>query len=154
MSGGDQARLAEAYHGTAVEKELRNLYARGGVIGGTSAGASAMSSLMIVSGNPEAEVGEGLGLLDYAVIDQHFQNRNRLHRLQGVLEKHPTYVGLGIDEETAVVVQGNKATVLGKANVRVCLPPSVQKMPGLQVLKSGDEIDLDPLCRAVRPPRK
>ena len=154
LSGGDQSRLARVYRGTMVERELRKLHARGGVIGGTSAGASAMSSLMIVSGNPVAEVGEGLGLFDYAVIDQHFQNRNRLKRLQGVLEKHSGYLGLGIDEGTAVVVRGGKATVLGTANVRVCLPPRVRKMPGVQVFKSGDEIALDPLCRAVRRPRK
>lgn len=154
LSGGDQSRLVEAYQGTAVEKALHGVHARGGVIGGTSAGASAMSSLMIVSGNPEAKVGGGFGLLDRLVIDQHFHNRNRLKRLQGVLEKNPTYVGLGIDEETAVVVRDGKATVMGNANVRVCLPPSSRKSPGVQVLASGDQIDLDPLCRAVRPPMK
>jgi len=151
--GGDQSRLISAYHGTLVERELRRLMARGGVVGGTSAGASAMSSLMIVSGNPDAKVGEGLGLID-VVIDQHFQNRNRLKRLQGVLEKHPGYLGVGIDEETALVVSGHKAKVLGKANVRVCMPKAVQKMPGVQVLKAGDEIDLDPLRQAVQARRK
>ena len=67
-----------------------------------------------------------------------------------MLAKHPTYLGLGIDEETAVVVSGRKATVLGKANVRVCLPAVVKKLPGVQVLKAGDEIDLDPLRQAVQ----
>ena len=84
LGGGDQSRLLAAYHGTAVEKELHKVMARGGVIGGTSAGASAMSSLMIVSGNPDARVGPGFGLLGGVVIDQHFHNRNRLKRLQGV----------------------------------------------------------------------
>jgi cyanophycinase len=150
LSGGDQARLTAAYRGTAVMRELRKLLDRGGVVGGTSAGAAAMSSLMILSGNPGAKVGVGLDLLDDVVIDQHFHNRNRLKRLQGVLDKHPAYMGLGIDEETAVVLKGRKATVLGNANVRVCLPMAVGKLPMVQVLKAGDELDLAPLCQAVR----
>jgi cyanophycinase len=149
LGGGDQSRLISAYAGTAVEKELRKLMARGGVIGGTSAGASAMSKLMIVSGNPEARVGTGFGLLSDVVIDQHFQNRNRLKRLQGILSKNTAYLGLGIDEGTAVVVKGQTATVVGKANVRVCLPPTVKKLPSVQVLKAGQEIDLTALRQAV-----
>jgi cyanophycinase len=150
LSGGDQARLTAAYHGTAVENELRKLVARGGVVGGTSAGAAVMSSLMIVSGNPDAKVGEGFGLLADVVIDQHFQNRNRLKRLQGVLDAHPKYLGLGIDEETAVVVEGTRATVLGNANVRLCLPSAAQKMPCVRVLHPGDAIDLAPFRQALQ----
>jgi len=149
LGGGDQSRLTTTYHGTAVEKELHKVLARGGVIGGTSAGASAMSVLMIASGNPVAQTGEGFGLLENVVIDQHFQNRNRLKRLQGVVEKNSHYLGLGIDEGTAVVVKGQTAMVLGDANVRVCLPPTVRKLPGVQVLKSGQEIDLGALRLAV-----
>jgi cyanophycinase len=150
ISGGDQARLTAAYSGTAVERELRKMLTRGGVIGGTSAGAAAMSSLMIVSGNPDAKVGTGLGLLGDVVIDQHFRNRNRLKRLQGVLDRHPDHLGLGIDEETAVVVQGHKATVLGNANVSLCLPAALRRLPAVQVFKSGDIIDLSPFCQAVQ----
>src|SRR5262249_25462749 len=128
LSGGDQSRLIDAYHGTAVEKELRKVMQRGGVIGGTAAGARALSAVMIVSGNPDAKVGPGLGLLSDVVIDQHFQNRNRLKRLQGILAKHTTYLGLGIDEETAVVVEGHTGTVMGNANVRVCVPPTVREL--------------------------
>jgi cyanophycinase len=134
MSGGDQSRLANAYRGTAVEKELRRLLARGGVIGGTSAGASVMSAVMITGGNPQARVGEGFGLLPEVVIDQHFQNCKRQKRLLGVLEKHPRCLGLGIDEETAVVVRGHTFTVVGKANVSICLPPSEQDQEPIQVL--------------------
>lgn len=151
LGGGDQSRLTAAYRGTAVMRELHKLLERGGVVGGTSAGAAAMSALMIVSGNPVAKVGEGLDLVQDVVIDQHFHNRNRLKRLQGVLERHPTYMGLGIDEETAVVLKGHKATVLGNANVRVCLPPpAVGKLPAVRVLKSGDELDLAPLRQMVK----
>jgi cyanophycinase len=149
ISGGDQARLTAVYSGTAVERELRKMFTRGGVIGGTSAGAAAMSSLMIVSGNPDAKVGTGFGLLGDVVIDQHFRNRNRLKRLQGVLDRHPDHLGLGIDEETAVVVQRYTVTVLGNANVSVCLPAALRRLPAVQVFKSGDIIDLSPLCQAV-----
>jgi cyanophycinase len=148
LGGGDQTRLANAYRGTAVERELRRLLARGGVIGGTSAGASVMSSIMITGGNPQARVGEGFGLLPDVVIDQHFQNRKRQRRLLGVLEKHPRCLGLGIDEQTAVVVRGHTFTVLGKANVSICLPPT-EKEENVKVLRSGDAGDLVELSHTV-----
>jgi cyanophycinase len=142
MGGGDQSKLVAVYHGTAVEKELHKLLARGGVIGGTSAGASAMSAVMIEGGNPTAVVGTGLGLLPGVVIDQHFLNRNRLNRLLGVLAHHPSYLGVGIDEQTAVIVKGHTLTVEGNATVRVCFAAWGQQPPSVQVLKSGGKVDL------------
>jgi cyanophycinase len=142
LGGGDQSRLAKAYHGTAVEKELQRLLARGGVIGGTSAGAAVMSAIMITGGNPQARVGQGFDLLPNLVIDQHFQNRKRLKRLLGVLADHPRCLGLGIDEKTAVVLQGHTLTVLGKANVSVCLPPTEGYEDNVKLLKSGEVCDL------------
>jgi cyanophycinase len=142
LDGGDQSRLANAYHGTAVEKELRRLLARGGVIGGTSAGASVMSSIMITGGYPQANVGEGFGLLPDVVIDQHFRNRKREKRLLGVLEKHPRCLGLGIDENTAIVVRGHTFTVLGKGNVSVCLPPTPRVEGSVTLLKANQVGDL------------
>jgi cyanophycinase len=149
LDGGDQTRLARAYHGTAVERELRQLLARGGVIGGTSAGASIMSDIMITGGNPHADVGEGFGFLPNVVIDQHFQNRKRLKRLLGVLANHPRCLGLGIDEQTAVVVKGHTLTVLGKANVSVCLPPTDHDEGSVTLLKAGEERDLLQLSDSV-----
>ncbi|MGH7170374.1 MAG: cyanophycinase [Gemmataceae bacterium] len=150
MSGGDQSRLANAYRGTAVERELRRLLARGGVIGGTSAGAAVMSSIMITGGNPQARVGQGFGLLpDDVVIDQHFQNRKRQKRLLGVLASHPRCLGLGIDEQTALVVCGHTFSVLGKANVSVCLPPSEQDKDNIKLLKADEVGDLLQLTRRV-----
>src|SRR5262249_29484316 len=109
LSGGDQSRLAAAYRGTLVEKGLRKVLPGAGAVGAPSAGAHIMSSLMIVGGSKDAEVGPGFGLLGGVVIDMHFANRNRLHRLLGVLAKHPGYTGVGIDEGTALVVQGPTA---------------------------------------------
>src|SRR5262249_10791612 len=147
--GGDQSLLMAPYRGSLVERELHKLLARGGVIGGTSAGASAMSRLMIVGGNPVARVGAGFGLLPGVVIDQHFQNRQRLPRLLGILARHPQYLGLGIDEETAVVVHRGQATILGNANVRLCLPGAGETPAQVCVLKAGEQIDLGALLRAL-----
>ncbi len=149
LDGGDQKRLADAYHGTAVEKELRRLLAQGGVIGGTSAGASIMSDVMIAGGEQQVRVGEGFGLLPNVVIDQHFQNRKRQKRLLNVLASHPRCLGLGIDEETAVVVKGHTFTVLGKANVTVCLPPTEGDEGNVKLLKSGEVEDLTKLSTKV-----
>jgi len=149
LAGGDQSCLTSAYRGTAVEREMRKLLERGGVIGGTSAGASAMSSVMILGGNPLAEVGKGFGFLPDIVIDQHFQNRNRLNRLLGVVSKYPTCLGMGIDEQTAVIVKGHMGTVLGKGDVRMCLPPQEREPAKVQVLKSGQIVDLLTLSQAL-----
>jgi cyanophycinase len=147
--GGDQSLLVAPYRGTLVERELHKLLARGGVIGGTSAGAAAMSRLMIVGGNPVAQVGAGFGLLPQVVIDQHFHNRNRLPRLLGILARQPQYLGLGIDEETAVVVHGGLATILGNANVRLCLPGAGKAPAQVRVLKAGEQIDLGALLASL-----
>jgi hypothetical protein len=111
------------------------MLARGGVIAGTSAGASIMGNLMITGGNPVARVGEGFGLLPGVVIDQHFSQRNRLDRLLGVLVAHPGYVGLGIDENTAVVIEGHTLRVLGEHDVRLCLSQAGRS--DVRVLNAG-----------------
>ncbi len=127
LVGGDQSRLIEAYKGTAVEREFHKLLERGGVIGGTSAGAAVMGPLMIRGGETVAEVGQGLGLLPGVVIDQHFLKRKREKRLLGVVASHPQYLGLGIDEQTALVVKGRTMSVLGNSDVRVCASPRVAR---------------------------
>jgi cyanophycinase len=156
LDGGDQKRLAKAYHGTVVEKELRRLLAHGGVIGGTSAGASIMSEIMIAGGEKQAQVDEGFGLLPNVVIDQHFGNRKRQKRLLGVLAKNPRCLGLGIDEETAVVVKGHTFKVLGKANVSVCLPPMGHDEGTVKLLKPGEVGDLlqlsEDVMARIKPP--
>lgn len=146
LSGGDQSLLTAAYRGTRVEAELRRLLARGGVIGGTSAGAAALSSVMIAGGTSVAEVGDGLGLAPGVVVDTHFAQRQRLPRLRGVVEQHPTCLGLGIDERTAAVLTGHSLRVLGNAQVRVCLP-SPAGPADARVLRAGDRADVLGLAR-------
>jgi len=149
LGGGDQSRLTAAYQGTAVLRELRKVLERGGVIGGTSAGASVMSSVMITGGTTHAELGSGFGLVPGMVVDQHFANRNRMGRLLGVLPRHPELVGVGLDESTAVVIKGPTLSVLGAANVWVCLPASPALPVSVQRLRSGDQIDLAGLTQTL-----
>lgn len=150
FEGGSQSRIAEAYLGTAVERELKALLHRGGVIGGTSAGAAVMSHVMIAGGNPQAEVRTGLDFLPGGVIDQHFTERNRLLRLQGVLEKHPDLFGLGIDEGTAVILRGREISILGTGKVTISLARSVTRPPREIVFSSGEATDLIRWRRAAR----
>jgi cyanophycinase len=149
LGGGDQSRLTDAYLGTALLRELRKLLDRGGVIAGTSAGASVMSALMITGGEREAKVGMGFGLVPGMVIDQHFSNRNRMSRLLGVLARHPDMVGVGVDEQTAAVIQGESLSVVGVAGVWVCLPASGPLPVRTQRLGSGDQIDLGGLVQTL-----
>ncbi len=142
LSGGDQSKLTAAYRGTMVERALHEVLARGGVIGGTSAGAAVMSAVMITGGYRAAEVDMGFGLLPGVVVDQHLMRRNRVPRLLGVLTTHPGYFGLGIDEQTAVVVQGRTLEVMGDATVRICFPPCGHEGARVDVLRPGDHADL------------
>lgn len=149
LTGGDQSRLTSAYLGTPVVQELRRLLDRGGVIAGTSAGASVMSSVMITGGTTKADLDEGFGLTPGLVVDQHFTNRNRMGRLLGVLTRHPDMLGVGIDEETAVLIKGTTMSVLGEANVYVCMTATPSTPVNVQRLKHGDQLDLDTLSQTL-----
>jgi cyanophycinase len=142
LGGGDQSRLTQAYVGTAVERALKGLLDRGGVVGGSSAGAAAMTRIMIAGGRNKANEGQGFDLLPGAVIDQHFMRRNRLSRLLDLLAHHPGLVGFGIDEGTALVVQGQRLSVVGASYVMACVPGPSGRPPRLEVLKRGDQTDL------------
>jgi cyanophycinase len=120
FGGGDQTKLVAPYRGTAVEREFKALLKRGGVIGGTSAGAAVMSDVMIEGGNPTAAVGRGFGFVTNAVCDQHFLRRSRVNRLLGVLAERPHLIGIGIDEGTAFVLEGDRWSVVGQSYVLAC----------------------------------
>jgi cyanophycinase len=140
IGGGAQGRLANIYGGTKAEAALRRVLERGGVIGGTSAGASIMSQCMIRYGTAsEAVCDKGFGLVSHCVIDQHFAERNRLARLLGVVEEHQSQVGIGIDEGTAVVLQQNKIKVIGASRATVCVPAAFGQAVTLHRLSAGEE---------------
>lgn len=149
FSGGDQRQLTAAYLGTRVETELRALLARGGVIGGTSAGAAVMSDPMITGGTKAATLGRGFGFLPGVVCDQHFVARNRGERLHGAITARPDYVGLGIDEVTAVVVKGRSIRVLGDSTVTAVWAAGPGRPARVDVLKAGEELDLFQIRRAA-----
>ena len=135
--------MTDAYLGTAVEKALRTVLDRGGVIGGTSAGAAIMSRVMITGGQEKATVGTGFGFLPGTVVDQHALKRNRVNRLLGVLSDHPGLAGIAIDEATALVVRQDRWQVVGKSYVVVCRLPGNGKPARFDVLEDGDEGKLD-----------
>jgi cyanophycinase len=142
ISGGKQTTLTDLYGGTEVERQLKAILERGGVVGGTSAGAAVMTRVMIQSGRTEAREGQGFDLLAGAVVDQHFIKRKRMERMVGLLKKHPELLGFGIDESTALLVRGNLLTVLGDSCVVACLPAQGEEAPQVKFLRKGDEADL------------
>jgi len=114
MTGGNQSKLTSVVAGTALGRKLFELNRSGTVVGGTSAGASAISSHMVAFGSsgdaPKQRMGQmsaGLGLLHDVIIDQHFGKRNRIGRLLTLVAHSPTLLGIGLDEDTAVVVGSN-----------------------------------------------
>lgn len=127
FTGGDQLRITATLGGTALGAALQECYEAGVVVAGTSAGASAMSGTMILGG-PEDDapkkcttaMAPGLGLLEEVVIDQHFAQRGRLGRLLSAVAQNPYVIGLGIDEDTAVVVRPDACfEVIGSRTVTV-----------------------------------
>jgi cyanophycinase len=141
--GGRQWRLADAYLNTRTQKELLALLKRGGVIGGSSAGATIQGSYLVrgaVSGNevmmsPGHE--QGLSFVRNMAIDQHVITRHREKDLDQVTQKYPKLLGVGIDESTAIVVHGNKFSVIGASKVFIHDPGRPYF-----ALKSGDQFDL------------
>jgi len=128
MTGGDQKRLLAIIGGTALDAEMHTaLKLRGACIGGTSAGASAMSGHMLAQGRAElhpekgsVSLAAGLGFLHRVVVDQHFSERQRLSRLLSVVAQNPYLQGIGIDEDTALVVErGVGIEVLGEGAVTI-----------------------------------
>ena len=128
FTGGDQVRITSQIGDTAIFNRVQEIYENGGVIAGTSAGAAAMSETMMVEGGDEnshvvggsVKMAPGLGLISGVVIDQHFMERGRFGRLLGAVAQNPKNVGIGIDEQTAIVVErGNGFYVLGSGAVYV-----------------------------------
>jgi cyanophycinase len=123
FSGGRQWRFVDAYMGTKAEELFRGVLARGGVIGGSSAGASIQSQYMprgSALGNTDmmAEGYErGLGFLPGAAVDQHFTQRKRHGDMTALMRRYPQILGIGLDEGTAIVVSGSAAQVIGRGGV-------------------------------------
>jgi cyanophycinase len=134
ISGGDQARFMNVVLSTPIFEAIHQAYLNGAVVSGTSAGAAVMSDKMITGNqkkHPETESGfitieqenieitKGLGMLTDVIIDQHFIKRQRLNRLVAASIENPDQLCVGIDESTAIIVDGDYATVTGLSQVIV-----------------------------------
>ena len=165
FTGGDQLRITSILGGTPVYDALKEICSEGKVIAGTSAGASVMSHTMIVQGEDEEsprkctlKMSPGLGLIDSVIIDQHFAQRGRIGRLLTAVAQNPEVLGIGIDEDTAIVVSDvGIAEVIGSgavyfldgtsiiySNVSEQYSDEVLSMFNvkLHVLKEGNKFDL------------
>ncbi len=124
FGGGRQWRLVDSYNGTRSEEMFRKVLDRGGVIGGSSAGATIQGSFLArgdTQNNQEmmGDHQEGFGYISNIAIDQHVLARNRQFDMYGILREHPELLGIGIDENTAVVVQSDTMEVIGASYVLV-----------------------------------
>lgn len=147
FGGGRQWRIADAYLGTPVEAALHDVLRRGGIVAGTSAGASILASYL-VRGAPEGNWilsapghERGFGLLPRAAVDQHVDRFHRENDIASVLQLHSDLLGIGLDESTAIIVVNGSCTVIG--NDRVILHDGKQHdgMP-YAILHEGDRFTI------------
>jgi cyanophycinase len=165
FTGGDQLRISSQIGDTPIETMVREIHARGGLVAGTSAGAAAMSEIMLVKGSSgethrigDLHMAPGLGLVAGAIIDQHFAERGRIGRLLGAVAQNPRVIGIGIDEDTAIIVNGQSFEVIGagavyvvdgtqvtRSNISEARPERTLSMHNvcLHVLSAGDRFDID-----------
>ena len=146
--GGRQWRLVDAYGGTKAEEAFREVLERGGVIGGSSAGASIQGSFLVRGDTRTNTVmmgdhQRGFGYLRNVGIDQHVLRRNRQFDMIEVIEAHPELLGIGIDEDTALIVQGDRAQVIGESFVLVYDNQTTTGADGkFYFLDAGDRLNL------------
>jgi cyanophycinase len=142
--------LVDAYAETKAHQLFHDVLRRGGVIGGSSAGATIQADYL-VRGNPlgnrqmMAEGYErGLGFLPGAAIDQHFSQRKRLGDMTALVEAHPQLLGIGIDESTALIVTGHAGVVIGRHNVYFYdrRKPVEEGRPDYEIVGPGGRYDL------------
>ena len=126
FTGGDQVKLMKALDGTGIPDLIARRYREGAVVGGKSAGAAVMSAIMLTGDADLQSITAGatktlpgLGLWPGVIVDQHFLKRQRQNRLMSLVLEHPELVGVGIDEDTAVVVSGPRFEVIGDSSVVV-----------------------------------
>jgi cyanophycinase len=169
ITGGDQDRFMNVVLNTPVYDIIHKAYNNGATIAGTSAGAAVMSHYMITGKeltgdttyhatfkklhDKNIEIKQGLGLLNSAIIDQHFIVRSRYNRLFSALAKFPAYPCIGIDESTAIIVHGNKVKVAGESQVMVIKHPDQLTITAgglikvkdvqLSIYTAGDEFTLN-----------
>jgi cyanophycinase len=127
FTGGDQLKITSQLGDTPIYTRVREIYDAGGIIAGTSAGASVMTETMMVSGEGDSshrigsmlKLAPGFGFLPGVIVDQHFAQRGRIGRLIGAIAQNPRILGIGLDEDCAIMVQRGRFKVLGSGAVYV-----------------------------------
>ena len=154
ITGGDQSRFMNIALHTPIQQAIKTAYKNGATVAGTSAGAALMSYHMLTGNqllgdttyestfpklwNNNVEIKEGLGLLDSAIIDQHFVARSRYNRLLTAITKYPNLPCIGIDEGTAIIVHGNDIKVAGTSQVIVFSHPQNLRVTNKGYIKFDD----------------
>jgi len=149
FGGGRQWRFVDAYVDTKAYDALHGVLRRGGVIGGSSAGASIQGSFL-ARGDPRGNreimaegYEKGFGFLPGVAIDQHFAQRKRFPDMTRLVNRYPQLLGIGIDEATALVVKGHIAQVMGRSAVHFYdrRKPVVKGQPDYETAKPGQSFD-------------
>jgi cyanophycinase len=174
FSGGDQLRITSQIGDTGIEAKVRALYERGGLVAGTSAGASVMSDMMLIKGTSkithrigDLHMAPGMGLIRDVIIDQHFAERGRFGRLIGAVAHNPRILGLGIDENTAALLEGDLLRVIGSgavyvvdgsdisySNIAEARPEQALSMHNMRVHVLSDDDGFNLTTREPIPPRR
>ncbi len=141
FSGGDQSRISECFLGTKFLSDLIDKFnSEHFVVAGTSAGAMCMSENMISGGKEKVECGLGLSLVPQLIIDSHFIERDRHPRLEQAVSIYPNRIGVGISENTAIIIKNGKFRVIGYGSVSVLAPSRYSEF---NVLYPGDKFNIN-----------
>jgi cyanophycinase len=153
LGGGDQVKLVASLSGTRAGDALKEFHLAGGVVCGTSAGAAAVTELTMAGGEIDDEgnlvdqyIGPGLGLLGHqAIIDTHFSQRRRLQRLFLVVAGNTQLLGVGIDEDTALIVRDGVGQVVGAGSVTFVDGRDTVRYDNAKDLEKGRQLTLSHL---------
>ncbi len=150
FGGGRQWNLADSYYGTKAHRLMKQVLDRGGVVGGSSAGASIQARYMCRA-NPVANFDimapgyeRGLGFIGGTAIDQHFSQRGRQKDMTRLVNRYPQLLGIGLDEGTAIIVKKSTAKVIGRGKVHFYdrNQPVIPGEPDFLALQDGEAFDL------------
>ena len=159
FTGGDQLDITSLLGGTQMLQSIQDRHCAGCIIAGTSAGAAMMSTSMLISGKPEesprfgnVEIGPGLDFIRRTIIDTHFSQRGRCGRLMTAVAHFPQDIGIGIDEDAAILVNGSDFKVIGSGSVIIVDggPMTHTNMNDLE--EHGEPLELHDLSLHVLPP--
>lgn len=149
ITGGNQLRLSTILGGTPIAQSIRKLNAQGVHYAGTSAGAAIVSQHMITGGSTGVvpteggvNLAPGMGLINTVVVDQHFNQRNRLARLLSAVSYNPFLIGIGLDEDTAAFIDHNNVfTTVGSGAITVVDPSDIE-YSSMAEARAGDALTL------------